>query len=383
MPRLVATCRFAVIAAVMTVASPPPVALCQPPGPTSSTPTSSQREEPEKPVAVTTPLGGVLGNLRFNGLIQGWYLAASGATVDTFRLRRTELKLSAEVGSHAAWVVMIDPSKSLSLNKEWANIEGRQVVADTSVNQASRILQDAFITIKAAPHVQVSVGQMKLPLGLEGLASSSALSVVERALFLSDRPRGGSYGDVRDLGAMVRGTVSRSLDYSVGLFNGAGQTQNDLGKADRKVVSARLHVHPDWLHGLRVGVSAARGIETRLDVRQERTGLDLEYLYDDLTLRFELMTGQDAALKRKGYYVHAGYKILPTLELAGRVDTWDPDTALDSTAAAVGERDYVASLNYFISRDNVKCQLHAARKTFASGVTSDKTQVLTNLQVSW
>ncbi|HSK11396.1 MAG TPA: porin [Vicinamibacterales bacterium] len=344
---------------------------------------SGRGEAPrEEDAPAATPLNGSLTNLQFGGLIQGWYLAASGSATDTFRLRRAELKLSANLGSKASWLVMVDPSKSLSMNREWIDVEGRRVLADVLPNQASRILQDAFITLTGIPRVEISVGQFKLPLGFEGLESSAALGTVERALFLTDRTRGGTYGDVRDLGAMVKGKAGGAFEYRVGFFNGAGQTQNDVGRPDGKMIAGRLVAHPGVVPGLTVGISAGRGLQGCAAARQDRTGFDAQYVHDALTLRAELMAGRDGSTRRVGYYAHAAYRVAPDLEVVLRYDSWDPDRAGDATAAAVEERDYVAGASYFLDT-NVKWQVNVLRKTFTTGVVPTRTQLTTNLQVSW
>lgn len=328
-------------------------------------------------------LSDVLTNLRFNGLIQGWFVAATGPAVDTFRLRRAEMKLSANLGSTASWVLMIDPSKSLSINREWVDVEGAPVLADASLNQASRMLQDAYISVAATPAVSVSVGQFKLPLGYEGLQSSAALGTVERALFLTDRARGARFGDVRDLGAMVKGRAGGSIDFQAGFFNGDGATQNDLGRPESKMAVGRLVARVPHLPGLSMGVSAGRGVEGGSDARRERTGFDAQYVRDALTLAAEVIGGRDADTRRLGYYLHAGYRIAPPLEVVVRFDTWDPDRSSDSTPETVAERDYLAGVNYLFPNSTLKWQLNIVRKTFVTPAVPARTQFVTNLQVSW
>ena len=324
-----------------------------------------------------------LSNLRFNGLIQGWYLASTGDVVDTFRLRRSELKVSADVASFARWTIMIDPSKSLSLNKDVAIVDGKPVVADASINQAGRILQDAYITLRASPALEMSVGQMKLPLGLEGLVSSAALQTVERALFMSDRSRGGSLGDVREVGAMLRGRPAECVEFTIGVFNGTGQTQSDLSRSGRKAVAGRATFGLPWLRGVRVGTSIARGLSGGEAARQDRTGYDVEYGSPRVTLRAEWMAGLDGVVPRRGFYAHGAYRAWPKVEVMMRFDSFDPDTRSDAAPAIVRERDVAGGVNYLISGQAVKWQLDIVRKTFRDGIAPSRTLGLANLQVSW
>ena len=110
--------------------------------------------------------------------------SSDGAVVDTFRIRRSELKLSGDISPQAKWVVMFDPIKT------------------------SAPLQDAFISLQASRYIGLDVGQQKVPLGFEGTQSSGRLDTVERTLFIADKARGGGWGDVRDLGVITRARLA-------------------------------------------------------------------------------------------------------------------------------------------------------------------------------
>jgi uncharacterized coiled-coil protein SlyX len=324
------------------------------------------------------------GKITFNGLLQGWYAGGDSSFRDTFRLRRAELKFGGRITDKAGWTVMIDPAKALSLNNTFTTINGTKVLADTSVNQASRILQDAFVTIDYIKNVHLDVGQFKLPLSLEGLQSSAKLETVERALFASDRARGGTFGDIRDLGVMIRGSLAKYVDYQVGLFNGTGENQNDLDKNDQKAVIARLVARPPFLPGLQIGGSGGWSNGRQPDrPRHDRVGAELLYTHKPFMFKSELMTGTDGDLHRVGYYTHFGYRINPKVEAIFRFDSWDPDTRFETNSSNVTERDYIAGFNYFITENNVKLQVNYLRKTFNQGITPSRNLILINLQTSW
>jgi hypothetical protein len=321
---------------------------------------------------------------KFSGLLQAWYLSGDDPTVDTFRLRRSELKAVGQVGTKVRWTVMIDPSKSLSINKTTTTIDGQQVVTDTSVNQASRILQDAFISVMPTAKVQVDMGQLKVPMGAEGLQSSAALETIERALFASDRGRGGTFGDIRDIGAVVRYMPAPSVDVIAGAFNGSGESQNDVDRNDQKSWAGRLVWRPPFAKGLQLGAWAVRAGDTVPGrPRRDRGGAELLFVRDKLTLRGEYVSGKDDAIERRGYYGLVAYKLRPNLEAAARVDTWDPDTDRNSNAASVSERDYVAGFNYYLDGLKAKLQLNYLSKTFSDPVVQDRHQIIVNVQTSW
>ena len=325
------------------------------------------------------------GSIKVNGLIQGWFTSGNGGLRDTFRIRRTELKFTGQVSPKVKWTLMVDPSKALAINNTFTTVDGRQVVSGSSINQGSRILQDAFITYAYNKRVNVNVGQFKIPLGMEGLQSSAALDVVERTLFASDRARGGNFSDVRDLGVMVYGPLSKTVDYQVGFFNSSGETQNDVDKNDQKAVAGRLVTRPAFAKGLQIGGSGAwSGNGSRGDrPRRDRLGAEMLYVHDRFSFKSELMAGSDGDIHRRGYYTHFGYKVTPKLQAVVRYDTWDPNTRLEGSAADVTERDFITGFNYQILENNVKFQANYVRKTFTDGITASRNVFTLNLQTSW
>lgn len=324
------------------------------------------------------------GKIKFNGLLQGWYAAGNGGSRDTFRIRRAELKFSGQITPKAKWSVMIDPAKALSVNNTYTTINGTRVVTDSSVNQASRVLQDAFITLEYIKNVSIDVGQYKIPLGLEGLQSSATLETVDRALFSSDRARGGGLSDVRDLGVTIRGLLGKNFDYQLGFFNGTGENQNDFDKNDQKAVIGRLVVRPPFIKGLQIGGSGAWSNGRQGDrPRRDRLGAELLYRRDRFLAKSEVMTGEDGDLHRLGYYTLFGYRITPKVEGVFRFDSWDPDTRLETYPANVTERDYVVGVNYHVTESKLKLQLNYLRKTFANGILPARNLVLVNLQTAW
>jgi hypothetical protein len=324
------------------------------------------------------------GKIKFNGLLQGWYSSGNGSFRDTFRLRRTELKFSGQITPQVKWTIMIDPSKGLSVNNTYTTINGARVVADTSVNQASRILQDAYITLNYIKKMRIDIGQYKVPLSMEGLQSSATLDTVERGLFMTDKARGGGLGDIRDLGVMISGPITKNFDYQLGFFNGGGENQNDVDKNDQKVVIGRLVVRPRFVKGLQLGASGAWGNGQRADrPRRDRLGGEVLYLNKSFKFKSELMGATDGDIHRLGYYTLFGYKLAPKLEAVFRFDSFDPDTRRETNSTNVTERDFILGFNYFINENNVKLQVNYVRKTFNNNIVPPRNLVLVNLQTSW
>lgn len=361
----------------------PASASAKPAGPSPATaeasaakpPIAAAEAPPERPI--THPLLSV----KFNGLVQAWYFVGNQGLSDTFRIRRTELYFTGQVTNKARWQVMIDPAKALALETTLTPVNGVPLLSAIAVGQASRILQNAFVSLDYIPKLQMNIGQYKLPLSLEGLQSSGQLETVERALFASDRARGGNYGDVRDIGFMLRGGVGPRVDFQAGVFNSIAETQNTVDVNDEKALAGRLVARP--VTGLHLGMSGAWDNGGGARPRRDRLGGELEYKRGAFQLKSELMTGEDGPLHRRGFYAHVGYRFKPKLEWVFRVDGWDPDTASEDTPLSVSELDYVTGFNVFLSKHNLKLQVNYLRKTFGSDALESRNVLLVNTQTFW
>jgi hypothetical protein len=368
--------RIALLGAVLALATIPVPSLAQDQTP-APPPAAQLAGTQESDVDV-----GPVKHLKFSGVLQVWYQAGDQGFADTFRLRRLRLYASGDITSRARFMVMIDPARALAINEDLAIVAGTNVVTSASINQATRILQDAYITLAAAPHLDVQVGQFKLPLNVEGSAPVQDLPLVERSLMTTDRARGGQFGDLRDIGVMARGAFANGLEYRVGVFNGLGTGQNDVDKDDRKAVAARLAWRTP-VPGLRVGAFAASDTESATGIGHRRTGVDLSFQRGTVLLQGEFVNGRDAGSERRGYYAMASWRVRPTVEATARLDVWDPDRRADSATGNVLERDYAGGVSYYVSGSNLKWQAEYLRKTYASGVVAPQHVFLSNLQVAW
>ncbi|OGG03990.1 MAG: hypothetical protein A3F83_01675 [Candidatus Glassbacteria bacterium RIFCSPLOWO2_12_FULL_58_11] len=126
--------------------------------------------------------------------------------------------------------------------------------------QGKTVLQDSYIEFAYWPAAQLRAGKFKPPLGLERLKSGANLLFIERGQPTSLVPN-------RDLGIQLGGALAKgSLEYAVGLFNGAsdgGSTDGDSN--DDKDLVGRVFAHPfrkagaDLSQGLGVGIAGSVG----------------------------------------------------------------------------------------------------------------------------
>jgi phosphate-selective porin len=337
---------------------------------------------PPPPSVITVDTGGA--KLRLAGLVQGWFTASDAGVADTFRLRRGEVKLGGEVNRRVRWDLVLDAAKALNVSNSYVTVNGQRVMSDTSVGQSGRMLQDAFVTLTRSSSFAIALGQQKLPLAMEGVQSSSRLETVERALFMSDKTRGGTYGDIRDFGVMAKGKVAKGqIEYSGGVFNGFGETQNDVDRDGQKPFMGRLVARPSAVKGLSFGSSYGRTTaHAGLPTRRDRAGVDAAFARGRVLVASELMTGHDGVLARQGYYAHTTYRVFRDIDAVFRADTFDPDTTADTTAANGAERDWLGGMNWRIAGPSAVLQVNYLRKTFLD-IQPSRHVVMANVQTAW
>ena len=296
-------------------------------------------------------------------------------TPDTFRLRRTEIRLAGKINSRVSGWVMIDPAKSLSINSVTVPAGGGAVVP--TINQSSNILQELVLSYQvkrgeSGAHY-LDAGQFKIPVGYEGdQVSSSALPFINRALMFSVRdPFAGGYGDIRETGVRLRGSMSQ-FSYDVGAFNGFGDRQNALALSDTKAIMGRLSYRPKLaasavVQDLVFGVSGATGnTGVAAGGRADRTLLNAfaAYKRDKLSAQAEYLQGDSQPLGGgstrdiRSYYGSVGFLFNPKLEAVARYDYFNANR----NAPGFDVKDISLGLNYYIKGHNAKIQANVVHR---------------------
>ena len=341
----------------------------------------SKKEEAAKkmPAAVTSGFGKV----RAGGLMQQWLVGASGGGVNSSaRIRRMELKFAGDMRPDLQWTVMVDPAKPLSLNT--TALEG--VTVATSVNPRSNMVQDAFMTFVANPHLSIDLGQQRVPLGMAALRPSSQLLTVERPLMNSLPIANGFTGDSRDVGIQIRGTYPR-VDYTLAVLNDTGLLQNDVENNNRKDVVGRVvfrglpYSHLGLSGTLRTDSTGASKIP------RKRFGAELAVNHGAHTLEWEYGRALDApagtAVRSEGGYLSYAYRVSPAVHLIARGDLWDPGLGLANDK----EHDYTVGANWYLSGNNAKVQFNLVRKQIQAGAPAflglSRTLFMTAFQTAW
>lgn len=203
---------------------------------------------------------------------------------------------------------------------------------------------DAYAEAKLKDYLVITAGQFKIPLSLENLTSSNKLEMIDRSMVVEALVARGK--DVignqngRDIGIQASGTILKLnnaplLDYRLGAFNGSGIMVADTAN-ESKDYAGRLNLTP--VKGLSLAAAYYKGTAKAIkpDVKgksqeRDRLGFEASYVTPKLSLKGEYIIGKDGITNRSGWYVQAGYFVIPVkLQVLGRYDTYDPNTDSDN-----------------------------------------------------
>lgn len=318
-------------------------------------------------------------------------LASTTRLGDSFRLRRGEIRLTGVITPRLTGTIMFDPAKTGSQRTVSTfapapgGAPGGTIVSSTTNNQANNPLQELVLsyqirTDKKSPTF-VDLGQYKIPVGYEGdLVSSGAIQTIERALIFRETDnvgglngnnagQAGGFGDRREKGVRLRGSITPQFDYQIGAFSGLGERQNtSTDLSDQKIPIVRVIFKPTGLQGLQLGLSGAKGANRFSGSRIERNIYNgfVVYKKDKITAQAEYFTGKGTIAVTtqtfkdvRAYYASLGYLFLPRLELVGRYDTLKREFQTATTNNKTEE--ITLGLNYYLKSNNAKAQLNLVR----------------------
>jgi phosphate-selective porin len=262
--------------------------------------------------------------------------------LDGFLVRRMRLALSGEILKNVRYKLQMDAVKS-------------------------PVLLDGLVEFAFDEAVALRIGQFKIPFGIEMLTSSGDLDTINRSQPVNNLSPGLDIGaSGRDIGAVVFGRTS-ILEYTVGVFNGAGINKADTN--EEKDWAGRLAVHPTSF--LTFGASLYDGkYSPSISVpseKRDRAGLDLAVLTGPISLKSEYLRASDGAILKEGWYVQGGYFFLPK-KLQGIIKadsySWNSKEDLDRNDL------WTFGLNWFFA-ERTKLQLNLEITRDASGKTTN------------
>lgn len=237
------------------------------------------------------------------------------------------------------------------------------------------ILLDAFMRAKIKPWLYVQAGEFKIPFTIENPYSPQNMEFIDMTPAIT---RLCSYQDLsgvrssgRDIGIMVGGSLFKKddfhhLEYSVGVFNGAGLNLRDNNKS--KDVIGKINFFP--IKHLLFSVSGHIGEmvldETHLYKRRDRWSGGVRYDNKKVVVRSEYIAGNTAGLRSEGGYILAGYTFFEKLTPVLRYDLFREDIRNNETLQA----GYAVALNYWPFK-YFRCQLNYTYRTYRNNSPAD------------
>ncbi|MCM3877906.1 MAG: OprO/OprP family phosphate-selective porin [Thermoanaerobaculia bacterium] len=299
------------------------------------------------------------GELKFGLLVQTWYITddSTAGTVNrpsggaapvlgntagfnTFRLRRSEIKLNGRITPAWGFEVMLDPSKAI--NPQTAGTD-------------AKILQDLAVTYLGLKGHELSLGQKKITLTEEGLRSSSELDFAERSQVVR------AVSDRRETGFFYKGEVGELVTFWSSITNGVVANQNDDSN-DSVNFAGRLDFKP--MHGLLVGVSGlTSGGEGRDHLGRTRWGVHVKYDGGPLGFRAEFVRAEDESgtaaaktmLGSQGWYATVLYSFTQQWQLGVRYDEFTKNTGVDPLNKI---KTFTGGLHYLVKGKNMNLKLN-------------------------
>ena len=312
---------------------------------------ATRPQDGEKPVQ---PLNIHIGpsKLTLFGYAQTQFdMTKTGAeTKNSFSMTRIILMANAELTRKLSFFLMID-------------------VAST---QAAKHLHEYFAQYAFMPELKVRIGQFKTPYTLENIISPTLLGTVnlnEGTRYMAGIAGDPLYGNYvgRDLGAMITGDAVKArdghyyLNYSLGVFNGAGMNLRDNNK--HKDVAAMLNILPIKDITLSGSFIIGKGnaqvddmfgtIAQGTDYTRNRWSVGAEVNYKPLKLRTEYMQGRNGDINNRAFYAELWCRLFRNFDVVLDFDYLDKNTSLskearDAFPAWTRTHNYLVGLQYWV-----------------------------------
>ena len=246
------------------------------------------------------------------------------------------------------------------------------LMIDAASTQASKHLHEYYAQYAFMPEFKVRVGQFKTPYTLENIISPTLLGTVnlnEGTRYMAGIAGDPLYGNYvgRDLGAMVTGDAIKArdghyyLNYSLGVFNGAGMNLRDNNK--HKDVAAMINILPTKNITLSGSFIIGKGnaqandmfgtIAEGTDFTRNRWSVGAEVNYKPMKLRTEFMQGRNGDINNRAFYAELWCRVFRNFDVVLDYDYLNKNTpmskeARDAFPAWTRTNNYMVGLQYWV-----------------------------------
>ena len=252
------------------------------------------------------------------------------------------------------------------------------LMLDAASTQAAKHLHEYYAQYAFMPQLKVRVGQFKTPYTMENILSPTLLGTVninEGTRYMAGIAGDPLYGNYagRDMGAMITGDAIKArdghnvLNYSLGVFNGAGMNMKDNNR--HKDVAAMINVLPVANVTLNASMILGKGhaqtadpwdvVAEGQDYTRNRWSVGTEMRFSPLQLRTELMGGKNGKIGNRAFYAELWIHLIPRLDLVLDYDYLDKNTGLSKAEREALPQwtrtsNYLAGLQYWLYK---KCRI--------------------------
>jgi hypothetical protein len=276
--------------------------------------------------------GGV--QAKYAGIMQD----GSASYPSNFSLPLVEFGVDGELKKHVNFRISTLPNRSFTDSSTYSN--------------EYNSLADVYVVTDIIPHHKIYLGQTRVPIGVEGTASSYNLNFVDRAMIAS------RFSNNRDLGVKATGNW-KYMDYYFGAYNGE---RNRRSESNTEMdLSSWVNFKP--LAGLpkfgKLDIGTGHTFGKSLysyDVFGGYVGYKYKKLgiYSEASFADRYNGFASANAKANGHYVATTYDLNKKFQLAARYDKFDPNSKISSNHTT----EYTAGLTYFMQDQNLKFQIN-------------------------
>jgi hypothetical protein len=256
------------------------------------------------------------GEPQIGGLIQTQYVA-EGHKDSQFLVKAARLKIQADITNRITGKLQVDFARD-------------------------PVILDATIDFAVVDYANFTFGQFKIPFGYDFQLSRFQLETIERSLIMKTAfGNGVSSPYVRDVGVMLNGRF-KLLNYQVAAVNGTGYNYSG-GDGSSPAVFAKWNVDnnntKDIVGRIGIGVPMLAGLGFSFyegswadDQDRSATGFYFHIDTGKVIFQYEYLKGKGymgsddwMAVDYGGYYVIAGYRVIPLIQPTIKIDKLDPD----------------------------------------------------------
>lgn len=246
------------------------------------------------------------------------------------------------------------------------------LMLDVASTQAAKHLHEYYAQYAFLPELKLRVGQFKTPYVMENLLPPTLLGNVninEGTRYMTGIAGDPLYGFYagRDLGAMITGDAIKACDghyylnYSLGVFNGAGMNLRDNNK--HKDVAGMLNVLP--VKNLTLSGSFIIGKGNALtddmfgnvaqgsDYNRNRWSVGVDFNWKPIKFRSEYMSGKNGDIGTRAFYAEFWCRLFRNFDVVLDYDYLDKNTGLSKDArelmpAWTRTNNYLVGLQYWV-----------------------------------